>query len=128
MDNEYNIIDNQCVICLENIESIPETFKFPCEHKNFMHTECVNHLNNCPLCRINSNGNYIVIGNNNFNSTNNNGINTFLIPNYFFYIPHFLILLILLFFFLLILVQSFIIYDFDNNINNNSTNVINVTI
>ena len=127
MDNEYNNYHNQCVICLENIESIPETFKFPCEHKNFMHTECIYHLNNCPLCRINSNGNYIVIGNNNFNSTNNN-VNTFSVPNYFFYIPHFLILLILLFFFLLILVQSFIIHDFDNNINNNSTNVINITI
>lgn len=116
MDNENNFEQNQCVICLENIDTIPKTFKFPCEHKNFMHTECISHLNNCPLCRIDSNGNYVISRNNNINVTNN---------NYFFYIPHILILLLLLFFFLLIIIQSFYLYSFDNNTYLNTTNISN---
>lgn len=118
MDNENNFEQNYCVICLENIDTIPETFKFPCVHKNFMHTECINHLNNCPLCRINSNGNYVISINNNINVTNN---------NYFFYIPHILILLLLLFFFLLTIIQSFYLYSFDNNTYLNITNISNTS-
>ena len=118
MDNENVFEQNQCVICLENIDTIPETFKFPCEHKNFMHTECISHLNNCPLCRINSIGNYIIIRNNNINLTSN---------NCFFYIPHFFILSILLFFFLFIIIQSFYLYVVDNNNYLNTTNITNIT-
>lgn len=117
MDNENNFEHNQCVICLENIVTIPQTFKFPCEHKNFMHTECISHLNNCPLCRINSNGTYLISRNYNIISTSN---------NHFFYIPHVFILLILLFFFLLI-IQSFYLYSFDNNTYLNTTNISNIT-
>ena len=119
MDNENVFEQNQCVICLENIETIPQTFKFPCNHKNFMHTECINHLNNCPLCRINSNGTYVISRNNNINLTS---------TNYFFYMPHFFILSILLFFFLFIIIQSFYLYVFDNNNNYlNTTNISNIT-
>ena len=119
MDYENNFEHNQCVICLENIVTIPQTFKFPCEHKNFMHTECISNLNNCPLCRINSNGTYVISRNNNINVTND---------NYFLYIPHFFIPSILLFFFLFIIIQSFYLYVFDNNNNYlNTTNIFNIS-
>lgn len=59
-DVEISIDDkmNECVICLNKINNEPNYFKFNCNHKKYMHNECIADLDKCPLCRQLSNYGY----------------------------------------------------------------------
>tara|TARA_B100002019_G_C21024234_1_gene476389 strand:- start:24 stop:443 length:420 start_codon:yes stop_codon:yes gene_type:complete len=41
----------ECVICFEIVDEDIEDFKFDCEHKKYMHTNCIRTLVKCPICR-----------------------------------------------------------------------------
>ena len=45
-------MDQECIICFEIMEKQNEYFKFPCDHGKYMHSECVENLQLCPLCRV----------------------------------------------------------------------------
>lgn len=55
--NDSLIIDikeekkEECVICFEIVDEDIEDFKFDCEHKKYMHTNCIKKLIKCPMCR-----------------------------------------------------------------------------
>lgn len=58
-NNEVEIQNNDksenrnqhCVICFEIVDRNEEQFKFQCQHKKYMHTQCIRTLDKCPLCR-----------------------------------------------------------------------------
>lgn len=51
-NNDKNENRNKhCVICFEIVDENEEQFKFPCQHKKYMHTQCIITLDKCPLCR-----------------------------------------------------------------------------
>lgn len=41
----------ECVICFEIVDEDVENFKFDCEHKKYMHHNCIKRLSKCPMCR-----------------------------------------------------------------------------
>ena len=41
----------ECVICFEIVDEDVENFKFDCEHKKYMHHNCIKRLPKCPMCR-----------------------------------------------------------------------------
>ena len=48
----------ECVICMNKIDNEPNYFKFNCDHKKYMHNECIVNVDKCPLCRQLSNYTY----------------------------------------------------------------------
>ena len=116
MDTENNFGEYKRVICLEEIDRIPESFKFPCNHKNFMHSKCIININNCPLCRINSDGLYEI----NSNNIDHN-------PSHSLTFKCFTSSLCLIFIFLMIY-QTFCLYMFQfGGTYHNVTNISNIT-
>lgn len=49
-DNERNELE-KCVICLEIVNEPEDGYRFECQHKKYMHKECIEKLAKCPLCR-----------------------------------------------------------------------------
>lgn len=41
----------ECVICFEIVNEDIGDFKFNCNHKKYMHNECIKNLTKCPVCR-----------------------------------------------------------------------------
>ena len=41
----------ECVICFEIVNEDIGDFKFNCNHKKYMHNECIKNLTKCPMCR-----------------------------------------------------------------------------
>jgi len=41
----------ECVICFEIVNEDIGDFKFNCNHKKYMHTQCIKNLTKCPMCR-----------------------------------------------------------------------------
>lgn len=41
----------ECVICFEIVNEDIGDFKFNCNHKKYMHTQCIKNLTHCPICR-----------------------------------------------------------------------------
>ena len=48
----------ECVICFNKVEKETNYFKFNCNHKKYMHNECIVNVDKCPLCRQLSNYTY----------------------------------------------------------------------
>jgi len=45
-------MEQECIICFEIMEKPNEHFKFPCNHGQYMHSECIDNEQLCPLCRV----------------------------------------------------------------------------
>jgi hypothetical protein len=67
-DIEMNDITEkeECVICFEIVDEESKDFKFDCDHKKYMHNSCIKRINKCPLCRIKSESNEVLIVRNNY--------------------------------------------------------------
>lgn len=122
MDTENNFEEYKCVICLDKIDRIPKSFKFPCNHKNFMHSKCIININKCPLCRINSDGLY-EINSNNINHNPSSSM-TFIC---------FTLSLCLIFIFFIIYQTFYFMFQFGGTYHNvtnisNITNITNITL
>lgn len=41
----------ECVICFESVDEDVDNFKFECQHKKYMHHNCIKRVAKCPMCR-----------------------------------------------------------------------------